>query len=242
MNGINPIDLGVLETTPIAKWAYPRILVGIPLERAVSHASSVFMNFLYMATYGPAFIEAPYGRIDAVRNAYVMQLLQSDFTHLLMLDIDHIHPVDIIQRLARWTLIYPEMKVISGLNFRRGEPYDPVAGLLDENGKRMTLLDWQPGIAKVDEVGAASILVHRSVFEQMEPPWFFNIYDKVWANDFPGEDMGFCRKCGELGIPIYVDTTVSSPHMTETPITEATFKAYLAKHPEAFAKTEVSDE
>lgn len=229
------MNLDVLEQTPINSWAYPRVVVGIPLERTVSYASQVFFNFLEIASQGPAFLDIKYGRIDVTRNLMVTAFLQSDYTHLLMLDIDHVHPTDIIQKLARWFILYPHIQVVSGLNFRRGEPFDPVAGMdFYANGKRKTLTTWEPGLLKVKEVGGASLMVSKEVFARIEPPWFYNIYDEVWQNSYPGEDIGFSRKCNDAGIDIYVDTTTSSPHCTENLITEETFRAYMKAYPEKF--------
>jgi len=224
----------VLNTLPISDWSYPKVLVGILLERAISHADKVFWPFMHLAMQGPRFVEEEHGRIDFIRNKMAAHLLASDCTHLLMLDIDHIHPADIVQRLSRWVIMDPSVRVVSGMNFRRGRPFDPVFGNYNGHKKRMTTVEWDLGLIQTDEVGAASLMVHRSVFEQMEPPWFFNVYDNVWANDWPGEDIGFCRKLKELDIPIYVDTTTTSPHITDGVITEQTFRDYMAAHPQEF--------
>lgn len=226
--------LQVLQTIPISTWAYPRVLVGILLERSISHADKVFWPFMHLAMMGPAFTEQTHGRIDYVRNRMVMDLLASDYSHLLMLDIDHIHPPDIIQRLARWVILDPNVRVVSGINFRRGKPFDPVFGNYNGQKKRMTTVEWDEGLIQAEEVGAASLLVHRSVFEEMEPPWFFNVYDNVWENDWPGEDIGFCRKLNAMGIPIHIDTTTTSPHITDGVITEQTFRDYMAANPQEF--------
>lgn len=224
----------VLQTYPISSWAYPRVMVGILLERAISHADKVFWPFMHIAMQGPHFAEENHGRIDFTRNKMVMDLLKSDCTHLLMLDLDHIHPPDIIQRLSRWVLLDPDVRVVSGMNFRRGKPFDPVFGNYNGQKKRMTTVEWDLGLIPVDEVGGASLMVHRSVFEEMEPPWFYNIYEHVWENNWPGEDIGFCRKCKELDIPIFVDTTTTSPHVTDGVITEQTFRDYMAANPQEF--------
>lgn len=106
-----------------------------------------------------------------------------------------------------------------------------MAGWLDEKGRRGTMVDWEQGLVEVDECGGASLLVHRGVFEEIEPPWFFNIYTDVWADNWPGEDIGFSRKCRAAGIKIYVDTTTSSPHCGDGLVTEETYRAYLAANP-----------
>lgn len=225
--------LAILDVLPISSWDYPRILVGIPLERSVSYADKVFHQFLAIASQGPIFLREPYGRTDLVRNKFVQRLLTSDASHLLMLDIDHIHPMKIVQQLAKWPLLDPSIRVVGGMNFRRGKPFDPVCGIYNNGHKRRLMItEWEQGLIQVDECGAGSLLVARSVFEEMEPPWFFNVYDNVWENDWPGEDIGFSRKCRDLGIPMYVDTTTSSPHCIESLVTEATYRRYLETHPQ----------
>lgn len=154
-------------------------------------------------------------------------------THLLLLDIDHKHPVDIIQRLAKWVILFPEVRVIGGMNFRRQPPYDPVMGNVTDN-VRPLVTSWDPGLIRVDEIGAASLLVHRSVFENMDPPWFANDYSRIWENNWPGEDIGFCRKCKDNGIDVYADTTTVSPHCTDGLVDEDTYRTYMQDHPEKF--------
>jgi hypothetical protein len=230
-----------LNTLPIASWLWPRILVGIPLERTISHASLVFHRFMEIALQGPVVLKQDYTRTDLARNRFATKLLESDYTHLLMLDIDHVHPADIIQRLARWPMMKPEVQVVGGLNFRRSEPYEPCCFFRDEEGGNVTTpAKWKPGLMKVDYIGTGSILIAREVFEKIEPPWFYNVYgiEANWDDQWPGEDIGFSEKCHAAGIDMYVDTTTSSPHVAERLITEQTFRHYLAQHPEKYRELE----
>ncbi|RPJ24411.1 MAG: glycosyltransferase family 2 protein [Planctomycetaceae bacterium] len=169
-----------LRQQPVHAWEWPRIVVGVPMERTMAHADDVFFNFLAIAQNGVPFIKQNYTRTDVARNKMAMQLLQSDFTHLLMLDVDHIHPTDIVQRLARWVVADPGKQVIGGLNFRRGEPYEPCCFLIGPDGRYYAPAEWERGLVKVDIIGTGSILISREVFERMQPPWFYNIYDRVW--------------------------------------------------------------
>lgn len=232
-----------LRTFPIASWAWPRILVGVPLERSISHASLVFPRFLEIAAQGVVFLNQPYTRTDLARNRFAMKLLESDYTHLLMLDVDHIHPVDIVQRLARWPLMMPEVEIVGGLNFRRSEPYEPCCFFKDEvNNTVNAPAEWSAGLLKVDYIGTGSILIAREVFEKLPPPWFRNVYDipANWDDEWPGEDIGFNEACAKAGINMYVDTTTTSPHVTDTVVTEQTFRAYLEQHPEKYRKVVTS--
>lgn len=222
--------LEILKKYPIMDWEWPRILVGIPLERSVSHASKVFWPFVAIARKCPAFLQMPYTRTDVYRNKAAVELLKTDFTHLLMLDLDHIHPQDIIERLAKRVIENPDIQVIGGLNFRRSEPYEPCAFIQDKEGMAYALANWAPGLIKVDVLGTGSILIAREVFEQLEPPWFFNPYVGVWENRWPGEDTGFCTKCREAGIDMWVDTTVTSPHINDYLVDETMYRAYQKEH------------
>ena len=222
----------VLEQYPIMSWAFPRILVAFLLERTISYADLVFPACMQIAAQGPVVLNMPYQRTDLARNRASMELLKSDFTHLLMLDIDHVHPHDIIQRLARWVLKDPKKyQVVGGLNFRRSEPYDPCAYKISADGSMYTIA-WEKDdeIVEVDRLGTGSILIAREVLETIPPPWFVNDYSQAWRDAWPGEDIGFNKKCQESGIKMWVDLTVTSPHITPAIIDGATWQKWTANN------------
>ena len=217
----------ILNSLPIGAWAFPRVLVGILLERTIGHADEVFFPFMQIAGQGPAILQVPYGRTDITRNKMAVELLKSDYTHLLMLDIDHAHPVNIIQMLSRWVLTDADKyEVVGGLNFRRSAPYEPCCFFGNDNGV-FAPAEWDKGsLLKVDAIGTGSIMISRRVFEKLELPWFYNIYDDIWRDNWPGEDIGFSHKCKGNGIGMWVDTEVTSPHITNARITEETFRKF----------------
>ena len=222
----------VLEQYPIMNWAFPRILVAFLLERSISYADLVFPSIVQIAAQGPVILNMPYMRTDLARNKASMELLKGDFTHLLMLDIDHVHPTDIIQRLARWVLKDPrKYQVVGGLNFRRSEPYDPCAYRIGDDGSMYTIA-WEKDdeIMEVDRLGTGSILIAREVFETIPPPWFWNDYSQSWRDAWPGEDIGFNKKCVENGIKMWVDLTVTSPHITPAIIDGTSWQKWAAGH------------
>jgi len=209
-------------------------LVAFLLERTISYADLVFPSIVQIAAQGPVILNMPYMRTDLARNRASMELLKTDFTHLLMLDIDHVHPHDIIQRLARWVLKDPKKyQVVGGLNFRRSEPYDPCAYKIGDDGSMYTIA-WEKDdeILEVDRLGTGSILIAREVLETIPPPWFVNDYSQAWRDAWPGEDIGFNKKCVENGIKMWVDLTVTSPHITPAIIDGSTWQVWRDKHPE----------
>ncbi len=208
--------------------AWPRILLYVPVERTIPQLA--FFNFLAIAQQGHPFIRMTYGRTDLVRNKAAQQFVESQFTHLLMLDVDHLHPPDIVQRLGRWVVDDRSRQVVGGLNFRRGEPYDPCCFLLAEDGNFYPPAEWGPGLIKVDAIGTGSILIAKEVFLRLPKPWFFNDYSRVEQGVWPGEDMGFSGLCRMHGIDMWVDTTTTSPHLIDAAVDESSFRGYLAAH------------
>ena len=236
----------LLNTLPIASWQWPRVMLVVLKERAISYADEVFDNLWQIAAMGvqPLFIN--YSRTDLARNKIAQNLLASDFTHVIMLDIDHKHPIDIVQRLARWFLVdaladekdKKNVQIVGGLNFRRSSPHDPCCHLMGTDGQVYAPAQWQQGLMQVDAIGTGSIMIAREVFETIQPPWFFNTYDRAWADVWPGEDMGFSRKCREYGVKMHIDTTTTSPHIAARLIGEPDFRAAIEQQGNKIASPE----
>jgi len=183
-----------------------------------------------IAARGPAILRGYPARVDVAHERAAEQFLDTDFTHILMLDEDHVHPPDIIQRLARWVIEDPERLVVGGLNFRRTPPYDACAFYIRDN-EAFSIYDWDRGLMEVDRIGGASLLVAREVFEQIKKPWFYMHQEHMNEGNWASTDMSFCMNCLDAGIKMYCDTTTTSPHVTESLVTEETFKQYVEDHP-----------
>lgn len=221
-----------LHETPVKDWAFPKILTFIPLERAVSYADTVLPWIAQMAQHGHRFIWGEYTATTFARNKAAFQLLQSDFTHILMLDLDHNHPVDIAERLARWVVMYPEIKVIGGLNFGRRPPYTPCVSIRgDKPGEWLMPTAWDKDVLmEVNMLGTGSILINREVFEDIEPVWFTNDYSLWEVGRYMGEDTVFSQKCEANGIKLWCDTSITSPHLDYIGIDDQTFRSYYSEN------------
>lgn len=234
-NGSTP-DLSVLKQQPIRAWPWPRILVFIPMFPALPYASEVFYDFLRIAVQGPAFLEGGHTRVDLARELAVRRFVESDFTHLLMLDADHKHPARIIQRLARWVIMKPEIKIVGGLNFRRGEPYDPCAYVLGEDNTYYAPREWEKGLLEVDRIGTGSLMVHRDVFEAIREPWFYHDGSGEFSDGWFSEDIVFCKKAKDAGFRIFCDTSTISPHLISGFVDDNTYKVFIEEHPEEYGE------
>jgi hypothetical protein len=208
-----------------------RVLVGIPMERTIGQLP--FFGFIQIFTQGWPLARLEYTRNDIARCKFGEFLVNSNYTHLLMLDSDHVHPADIVPRLARWFRAYPdEVQVLGGLNFRRGAPYDPCAFVDPGDGSFRRMAQWSPGAIEVDALGSGSMMIARSVFEALPQvpgkPWFG--YDYSDLSGWPGTDMWFSKRCHEAGIALWCDTTTTSPHVGDMMIDESNYRAWLKEH------------
>ncbi len=205
-----------------------KILVAPMMERVITEAA--FWGFMAVAQRNYPLRAVPVQRVDMARNEAAAACLRGDYTHLCMLDADHVHPGDVVERLARWMIKDPAALIVGGLNFKRAAPFEPCAFAKDPEGNRCIVADWTPGLLEVEVVGTGCILIAREVFERISKPWFHYVYKEDGFS--PSEDVTFCLKCQEAGIKVYCDTTTCSPHIAQIGISESHYRQYLQAHPE----------
>lgn len=141
-----------------------------------------------------------------------------EYSHILWIDDD------IIFEPKDFDLLYDSDKdVIAGLYIMSdGERYAAVK-IWDEEyfSKRGYFQFLIPDDIKgsklptrVEYVGFGFLLVKRGIFEQFKYPWFqptdLQIKD---ATDFSMEDVTFCLKCKDKGIPVFVHPKVIVGHI-----------------------------
>lgn len=166
---------------------------------------------------------------DQARNE-IIRKLEKDW--LFFMDSDQTFPPDCLMRLLSW-----DLPIVSGLYFKSpGKPVPHVykyayndghhqyQGLIDPIGRYLSRFAEQlkgqvaivlPGkredLIECDGIGVGCLLVHRRVFQAIEPPWF-----KYNEDANVGEDFYFCRKVQEAGFKIYVDPGVVCGHREKT--------------------------
>ena len=228
---MNLDEVNKIIEQPYSTWPI-KVLGFVPNERSMPAPSKVLPSLFHYARQGLSFINIDYGRTDVVRNKAALGLLANpQFDYILMLDTDHAHDPDILQLLCRWPLLNPDIRVVGGLNFQRNEPFHPAFHEYDEQGKKLISITWPDTLFPVDVCGTGSLLIHRSVFTDIDAncAWFRFEYDGADKDYWPGEDVYFARLCKENGIQQYVDPECRSPHLHEQLIGEEEFRRHFCE-------------
>jgi len=209
----------------------------------------LFFSFISIARQYPEcpWIESDYNRTDVQRNKFGIQLLKSkDYTHVLMLDADEVHPPQTVSRLAQRVRDNPEIEVIAALAYRRGEPYEPMAYRLAGKDQLEAMIEaaYAPGLYECDAMSTGAMMIARSVFERLPYPWFQYDYRAAASLAWPdcalesidniglrSEDLYFCELCRNAGIKLWIDTTVQSAHAARRWVTRDTFVEHMKETP-----------
>lgn len=217
----------------------PQVYYSVLMERTIpDYAFAGFMDMAMRAGWkGFARINIGYSRVDVARNtvvkAFLGQTTDPDDT-LIMLDCDHVHPDDVLERLAAHN-----EDVVVALAFRRCEPYDPQIYRFGPDNRLIQPSEWGKGLLPIDAFGCAAVAMKRRVFTKLEAqgiayPWFRFWYPKGMGmdNNFPSEDIFFGLACKSAGIGCYCDTTIVCPHLTAGTVDDGTWAAYLKDNPQ----------
>ena len=124
--------------------------------------------------------------------------------HLLLMGDDHTFPRNLIHRLVCWNV-----DIVAALVMERRPPFNTVARDFDGLPLR---LEGEPGLIEVGTTGTAGMLIHRRVFDAIEPPWFWNGVDPESGMRI-ADDMFFCAQARAAGFKIHVDTSTIISHL-----------------------------
>lgn len=176
------------------------------------------------------YISLPYLRTDDARNTACLALAKgivNDRDTLVMLDADHEHPPDIVERLVKH-----DVGVVGALYFRRSEPYDAMVFIRGEDDVLHTPAEWDEdaGLQPCACVGTGAIAIQAGVFKALMAagfnwPWFRYGYHED-SRTQPTEDMYFGHICEQAGISHHVDFSLTTPHLAMSRIDRAAFEAH----------------
>ena len=215
---------------------------GVPM-RYEGYSHALIESFLKMKK--PKEVKfTPIARqaIDVARNLLV-GWLKEDW--LLMMDDDMSFPPETLERLLSW-----DKPIVSGVYFQsRTHPIPHIYQYSEvKDGKyfyrslkkevaeylykHKDMLQDQPcavtlpreeALIECDGVGGGCLLIHKSVFEKLEHPYF-----KCVIGQHAGEDFYFCRNAQQAGFKIYADMGVLCGHFFQVERGFQQFMAYVS--------------
>jgi hypothetical protein len=106
-----------------------------------------------------------------------------------------------------------------------------------DNGEMGWVVRWDYPVntlTRVAGTGCGCILIHRSVFEQLEEKFGRAWYDRVpntTNGQLIGEDLSFCLRAGSLGIPIHIHTGVRTTHLKAVWLAEEDYARQVGAAP-----------
>lgn len=205
-----------------AKSAYrPAVMVAVP-TRGMVHSDFIESMFRLQATRHPGdyYYMHKTSFVADQRNEIVRKFLDDTrYEWLLQIDDDVIYDgnTDPIQQMIS-AAEKLNAQVVTGVCPVGGGNYHPnvgyYAGFNEATGKDEVnwVEDFDPnGLQWVDAAGGAFLLTHRSVFLQIDDPWFE--YTRRHS-----EDVGFCLKLHQKGIRILADFRIGIEHLRVKPL------------------------
>ena len=217
------------------------ILVYVPLPKSGCGSES-FIHMWRIAQKGydhPMFLGGPTAVNRNKIAQYMLRPENQHYTHVAMLDEDHLHPADVVEKMARWVLQDRKRLVIGSLNFRRTPPHDACLFQINEAGDRFeNMTEWPAGLITTPLMGHGSILISREVFERVPPPWWAYPFNHAVEGLYQAEDSIFCQFMRDHNITMYCDTTITSPHLASMFVDERLYRAYRAHMAQEAAASE----
>lgn len=161
------------------------------------------------------------------RNRLAEYAVRINADYILWLDSDMTFPPDVLERMMKVLDEHEEIDVLTGLYFRRAQPFTPVAFDVletDEKGElHFTNMDEVPdGIREVAGCGFGCVLMRTDCLFDIagkEGPIWFSPLANV------GEDCAFCMRARKYGYKIFIDPSIEFGHMGYAAVTRGFYEA-----------------
>lgn len=222
------------------------------LTQFVDSRDSLLM-FLEQQERGVGFYQAEGHRVDRNRDniAKAFMELENKPEWLHMIDSDMDHPRESSLRLISWEkpivggLYFHRGKTHDPFVFMKADQTakdrwnrervqwkplrDEVFDFLSKHDIPMRdggmIIDDPESLVECDAVATGSMVIHRSVFETMDPPWF------EYRPGGYSEDLVFCDEAKfEYGIPIHCDLGMIAGHYNWVAMGHAQFRQLYRAH------------
>lgn len=181
------------------------------------------------------------GLLSRTRNQIVAAFLDStDAAWLWMVDTDHRVSLPVFDMLVD-AAHDSAVPVVAGMMFGAWPsdgPYPrPIPLLYDYiDGSFVPIKGIEPrGLRRVDGAGTGCLLVHRSVLQAMRDDAADGLKDWCWFEDGPigdgrwlSEDLTFCKRLNDRGVPIHGHTGAVLPHHKQHWESDITYNLWRA--------------
>ncbi len=209
----------------------PTFAIALPLINEMVHRNFM-VSFMLMAKPSYTLLMPRFtpGKMAAniadVRNDLVMQSLgqYGSYSHLIMLDTDQIYPFDCIEKFVQHAA--EGYKVVGTVVHRSWPPFDAIL-YRGTPGKYLHVPDkeiYSGDMVEVDATGTGAIMYSTDIFFDIKKPWYQITKDEDGKNI--GEDIGLCQKLRNLGIKIFVDTSIEIGHLVTYEVKRETYDLY----------------
>ena len=163
------------------------------------------------------------------RNRLAGMAVEMEADYILWLDSDMVFQPDTLERMIKVLDEHPEIDVLSGLYFRRGQPFTPVLFSKLEVNEKGTLefadYDVLPDdLFEIAGCGFGCVLMRTDCLLDIAMQEGGGVWFTPIAN--AGEDCAFCIRARKYGYKIYCDPNIHLGHMAYTPVTKSFYKAY----------------
>lgn len=225
-----------------------RTLIAVPCMNKVH--TDFMKDFVALRRVGDArFGVTKFSMLHDARNTLAANAIQHGYDRVLWIDSDMRFESDLMEKLANDMVVTDETETplyeqdddglvrfdrdyIAALAFKRVQPtepvvYDSLSELADMKGMYGVHVYRQYPPDQIFQVAATgfgcvmtSTRLLKQVWDKFGPPFSYV------AN--LGEDMSFCWKVGQLGIPMYCDSRVKVGHIGEVVFDE---EVYLKQKP-----------
>lgn len=176
--------------------------------------------------------------VSSGRNSLVEWFLETPANWLMMIDTDMCWEADAVHRLL--DVAHPDrMPVVGGLCFAQEADTGRIWSTMfdlggTEDDPQFVRYDSWPDDTLVEVVGtgAAFLLIHRKAAEAVRDRAFSATFpyfqERELAGRKVGEDVTFCMRVRQAGLPVFVHTGVTTGHRKTHIVTLDTYRAQMA--------------
>ena len=186
-----------------------KILVGVPCYDMVEAVFADSMDAAVKCNHQVEVFRMRKSNTPSARNKMVDYALEHDFSHILWLDTDMVHPAGTLMRL-----LSHGVNIVGGLYCMARDRFVPCAFKLTPDFKYGVV--WYrigDGIQEVDAIGTGCLLVDTNVFKVIPPPWFNYSPVGGGSSGLYTEDFYFCELARKHQFKIYLDPDVRCGHV-----------------------------